>query len=370
MIASVVNRNLGSHGGSSRVCASVLHLLRTKGYGVRVITKTPVNWASFSKWSGWNMMVQARELDPFGFSLFGKYEKFTAFLPTIMEPCDIFVNTSGDFFPFLFRPRTTNITYCHFPVVGLVTADRVPRKYASGPWRAYYTPYAEILNHLIRRAGEESVFLANSRFTMDNVQKYLGIRSEVIYPPVDVDRFRRVSGSERRTDSVVTVARFDPSKMLEHIFEVLKKLPPGLDWHIIGSVSRANASYFERFAERARAYPNLHLHPNAGRDELLALFSQSSVYFHPTRGEHFGISIVEAMAAGLVPVVWDYGGSTEFVPSQWQFSRVEDAADRIRAGFGVGKEERVLLSESTVRFSNERFEEEVGNIIERAIAAR
>ncbi len=41
---------------------------------------------------------------------------------------------------------------------------------------------------------------------------------------------------------------------------------------------------------------------------------KSKVYFHPMVGEHFGISIVEAMAAGLVPVVSDVGGPTEFVP--------------------------------------------------------
>ncbi len=61
-------------------------------------------------------------------------------------------------------------------------------------------------------------------------------------------------------------------------------------------------------------------------DELLSVMSKSKVYFHARLGEHFGISIVEAMSAGLVPVVPDIGGQTEFVPSKYQFHTLEQAA--------------------------------------------
>lgn len=43
-------------------------------------------------------------------------------------------------------------------------------------------------------------------------------------------------------------------------------------------------------------------------DELIQLLGKSSVYVHPTIGEHFGIAVVEAMTAGL-PVIVHRSGS-------------------------------------------------------------
>jgi glycosyltransferase involved in cell wall biosynthesis len=64
--------------------------------------------------------------------------------------------------------------------------------------------------------------------------------------------------------------------------------------------------------------------PNLSRDELRSLFAKSKIFWHaagygeddgtdPFQAEHFGISTVEAMAAGAVPVVYDRGGQSEIV---------------------------------------------------------
>ena len=61
-------------------------------------------------------------------------------------------------------------------------------------------------------------------------------------------------------------------------------------------------------------------------DKLLSLMRKSSIHFHPKPAEHFGMSIVEAMSAGLVPIVPDVVGQTEFVPLQYLFHTLEEAA--------------------------------------------
>jgi glycosyltransferase involved in cell wall biosynthesis len=56
------------------------------------------------------------------------------------------------------------------------------------------------------------------------------------------------------------------------------------------------------------------LETNVCLNNLLSIMREAKVYFHTMVGEHFGISIVEAMAAGLIPLVSDVGGPIEFVP--------------------------------------------------------
>jgi glycosyltransferase involved in cell wall biosynthesis len=64
--------------------------------------------------------------------------------------------------------------------------------------------------------------------------------------------------------------------------------------------------------------------------QLLHLMSKSKVYLHPLAGEPFGISVAEAMAAGLIPVVPHVGGNSEFVPQKYHYGKLEEASEIIR----------------------------------------
>ena len=83
---------------------------------------------------------------------------------------------------------------------------------------------------------------------------------------------------------------------------------------------------------------------------------KSKVYFHPRSGEHFGISIVEAMSAGLILVVSDDGGQTEFVPLKYQYNTLEQATQIISLALKVLYSERVLISNSCKKkFSSSNY---------------
>lgn len=45
------------------------------------------------------------------------------------------------------------------------------------------------------------------------------------------------------------------------------------------------------------------------REELRGMLRDAMFYLHPPYPEHFGISIVEAMSAGLIPIVYRDGGA-------------------------------------------------------------
>ena len=74
------------------------------------------------------------------------------------------------------------------------------------------------------------------------------------------------------------------------------------------------------------------------RNELLELYQASTIYWHatgyrvneeyePAKVEHFGISTVEAMAAGNLPIVIAKGGQTEILGKElllWSWLTQED----------------------------------------------
>ncbi len=60
---------------------------------------------------------------------------------------------------------------------------------------------------------------------------------------------------------------------------------------------------------------------NVNLDKLLSFMQKSKACFHPRAGGHFGISVVEAMSAGLMPIVTNIGWQTEFVPLPIQHAR-------------------------------------------------
>lgn len=99
----------------------------------------------------------------------------------------------------------------------------------------------------------------------------------------------------------------------------------GLELHLAGSVAPDGdaRNFCQAVHERARGLPVV-LHPNATADEIKDLYTSSSCYWHatgygvseqffPERFEHFGISVIEAMSAGTVPLVFAAGGPADNV---------------------------------------------------------
>ena len=110
------------------------------------------------------------------------------------------------------------------------------------------------------------------------------------------------------------------------------------------------------------------IEPNVGLPRLESLMRNSKVYFHPLSGEPFGISIVEAMSAGLIPVVPDAGGHTEFVPKKYQFDSLTDAAGIISSALQVSQDERLRLSNTVMDISLSQYSIRLQRVIRTMLA--
>jgi glycosyltransferase involved in cell wall biosynthesis len=200
----------------------------------------------------------------------------------------------------------------------------------------------------------------------------------VLPPPVEVDTFRKILlSTEDREDVVLVISRFHPSKKIENailLAKLLKQNQVGERMNIVGNISPGRAGYYNYLCQLIRRYNledfvNIEVNVKFGR--LLGLMRRSKAYVHPLPGEPFGISTVEAMSAGIVPVVPDIGGHTEFVPAKYQFHTFGQGVQAVAAALRAPASERIKISHSIQKYSVasyiKKFQEIVAQVLDVSI---
>lgn len=168
------------------------------------------------------------------------------------------------------------------------------------------------------------LIIYNSRFTKEHSQNYWSIKSDVVYPPVDTSSVK-LSKKEKYLLSVGRFFGYLKDKKHALLIEIFRELFEtgsinGWSLHLVGSAGDGDKDYLVQLKGLAKDLP-VKFYPNLEYDKLTGLYGQSSIYWHaagfgesdPTKMEHFGISTVEAMAGGCVPVVIGQGGQREIV---------------------------------------------------------
>lgn len=171
------------------------------------------------------------------------------------------------------------------------------------------------------------VVVANSAFTQRWIERWWQRPSVVLEPPV------RLRSPGAREPIVLSVGRFfapgrgHAKKQLEMVraFGALVEAGAAEGWelHLVGGCNPVDRPYLDEVRAAAAGLPVV-VHVDATGAELDELYARASIYWHatglgedldadPVRAEHFGITTVEAMSAGAVPVVMASGGQVDIV---------------------------------------------------------
>ncbi|EZQ07101.1 hypothetical protein CM19_05200 [Candidatus Acidianus copahuensis] len=331
-------------GGSERVAVAVIRVLKDLGMKVRLVTLVPPD----DKIYAWDRnYVKPDEVIRVNFPLkFGLYKALYLSLRTVRGNT---ISTIGDI-------TNCDYNYIHFPwsiseVAGI--------KVYKGTKRIYFLPY-KVFHRKIKNGGK---MLANSRWTGEILRK-AGFQYQVVYPPVDVEKYSQVGGKERDPRTVLTISRISPEKDLDNLFYVAEKLK-NFNFYLLGSSGRSRR-YLQEVLRKAESLHNLKVITNFDDKTLLDIMGKAKLYFHPKIEEHFGISVVEAMSAGIIPVVHKSGGT-------WM-----DIVDEGKYGFGYSSKEEAVnslieASKSSLEvkkraemFTFKKFEATLLSILERA----
>jgi glycosyltransferase involved in cell wall biosynthesis len=172
--------------------------------------------------------------------------------------------------------------------------------------------------------------ICNSQFTKSYIDRTFSIKSKIIYPPV---HFTNLSASQNKENIILSIGRFgrlpNGKDFKKHAFllDVFKQMvDSGIkDWTLViaGNVLQTDQAIVDDLKKQASGYP-VQIKSNISPKELQKIYAVSSIYWHaagygedlqkhPELAEHFGITTVEAMANGLVPVVIKAGGQKEII---------------------------------------------------------
>lgn len=152
----------------------------------------------------------------------------------------------------------------------------------------------------------------------------------------------------------------------EICIEVLKYLPSHVKLVIAGNTTIDTYEYVKYLvdlAERLGVTNRVSIEMNKSRSELRELFCRAKVLIHPMRGEHFGIVTVEAMAAGVIPIVWNYGGPSYMVPREFQFSNIKEIPEKVMTALEAPDSLRLKLRQLSKKYDSSEFIKQLKQLI-------
>lgn len=294
-------------------------------------------WVEASRWPRFTLLGQSM-----GSMLLGT-EALLKFCP------DVYIDSMGYAFTLpLFRwlGGCKVASYVHYPVVSCDMIDKVGSRQASHNNAAfigrsrlltrlklYYYRFFAKLYGAVGRCND--VAMVNSSWTRDHIARlWSPAPCLVVYPPCDTSAFQQIPLA--RGDKglrIASVGQFRPEKdhslQLKVLAELLNRLPSERGQKVrlvlIGSCrhgeDQRRVEDLKIEAEKLGVSKQVEFLLNISYGELQKELGRSLVALHTMWNEHFGISVVECMAAGCIMVAHNSAGPAMDIVVDWQGKR-------------------------------------------------
>lgn len=312
---------------------------------------------------------------------------------------DYFIDTMGYAFTFpvvrLFKHTIPIGAYVHYPTISTDMLARVKNRQAGhtndasvsgSPLKShikliYYHLFAMVYGWCLRRAD---ALVVNGTWTQNHINHFtlrkaarnsdgtakanlhrrdLAAKAEIVYPPCDT---RSLEGFDLngRTNTIVSLAQFRPEKehstqlkLLRALFDLRQDLlerEPPVRLVMMGSCrnqeDEGRIEGLKKLAKELDLQDRVEFIVNAPYATILEQLSQASIGLSTMVDEHFGINVVEFMAAGLITLshasagpLLDIAVPVDGKPTGFHATNVESFAEECSKIFDLSAEEVLAI---------------------------
>nr|XP_037277247.1 GDP-Man:Man(3)GlcNAc(2)-PP-Dol alpha-1,2-mannosyltransferase-like [Rhipicephalus microplus] len=319
-------------------------------------------------------------------------EAILSFVPTI------FIDSTGYAFTmpiFKFLGGCKVMCYTHYPTISTDMLSSVERRVQAHNNRglisrsAVLTPikllYYRMFARLYAYCGWcADLVMVNSSWTKGHILELwqLPTRTVLVYPPCSVAEFKALPVTEKDSASsaefrVLSLSQFRPEKDHELQLKVLVELKEQLSESEFSKIKFVMIGGCRNQEDEQRVISLKSLAAEMGIEdyvefklnvpftELMSEMKRASAAIHTMWNEHFGMCVVECMAAGLLMVAHNSGGPKMDIVTDYNGKRTGFLADSVSSYTAAFKtilemapDERRETRENA-RLSSERFSEEV-----------
>lgn len=200
----------------------------------------------------------------------------------------------------------------------------------------------------LKSADNVDYFIANSNHIAKKIKRIYNRHADVIYPPVDVEKFSLATEKE---DFYLTASRLVPYKRIDLIIEAFARMPDK-KLIVIGSGP-------EKERLKAKAASNISLIGYQEFDSLKSYMQKAKAFVFAAE-EDFGIIVVEAMACGTPVIAGNFGGTTESVVDKktgvlFPNQTVDSIVEAVKNFDVIAKS----INNSEIRIHSEKFSREI-----------
>ncbi|GMH87694.1 hypothetical protein TrVE_jg2799 [Triparma verrucosa] len=381
-------------GGGEKYFLETVHLFQSMGYTVDIFTE------SYNVCRSKKCILSVADalnvnLDPllmrFYFNVNSKDKSFEILKKS---EYDIFFLIGNEKIPQYPGVGAYNIFQCQFPfdlaagnvhdksVEALASFDVIwVNSHFTRTWyRKYVKPWTDRLreqnlNLLTAHTTGSGKLGANEQW-----RRYRWPEVDILNPPVEVTSLQEEALSAPRDECflVVVLGRVFQGRQAKghaiaiELLRLIREENPTicLNLALAGYVMPGHEDYAEGL-KKLGELTKVEIHFNAQREEIHDLLDRATIQWHltgalnnnddPASFEHFGISIVESMAKGLIPIVFNKGGPPEIVTAK--VGRAVDHVDEFTKAtvevLSMSKRERIAMAEAGMErakiFSEEAF---------------